>query len=173
LTSFPLTANVVHDLRIDHDGYQSIFMAVSAQHWGGDRQSRAAQLSATLVAGESRELPAFPPDPEVPLAAGGAGQGPLKVETEPSGSQVWLLVGFTPEVQVGGIPAGNDYEFMLLKDGFQPAFASFKASDWYLSGLDGPVKPSLSQSVSLVKSKDSSASGKRRRKGRRRRDKRR
>lgn len=176
-TSFRLPSSSIHEIRIDHEGFQSVHMNVAAQHWAGDETQRKALLSVSLLPKDEStvDLPAFPPEPNPPLAPGGKGQGIVVVESEPAGAEVWMRIGETPEMRMSGIEAGKDYRFKVLKDGFLPAFAEVKESDWYLTGSSGPIRPSLSRTVSLTalpapesKGKDKRKSKRRRRKGRRR-----
>ncbi len=154
-TSFPLPSSMVHELRVEHEGFAPLFLSVGASHWAGEGKSRKATLSATLLPkGETGPLPAFPPIANPPIAPGGPGQGTIKVESVPAGAEVWLLVGTTPEMTLAGIEAGRDYEFKVLKDGYTPAFVAFKADSWYLSGSDGPMRPILSERVVLEPIKD-------------------
>tara|TARA_R110002073_G_scaffold3074_1_gene20534 strand:- start:32312 stop:34399 length:2088 start_codon:yes stop_codon:yes gene_type:complete len=150
-TSFPLPSSMVHELRIEHEGFAPLFLSVGASHWSGEGKARKATLSASLLPqGETpTTLPAFPPLANPPIAPGGPGQGTIKVESVPAGAEVWLLVGSTPDMTLAGIEAGRDYEFKVLKDGYRPAFAAFKAESWYLSGRDGPMRPILSERVVL------------------------
>lgn len=152
VTSFVLPSSMIHELRIEHEGFRPLFLSVAAQHWTGEDSSRVAKLSATLLREDSEKptlLPAFPPMADPPLTPGGGGQGALQVATEPAGAEVWMLVGSTPMMNLVGIEAGKDYAFKVLKDGYRLATASFKAEDWYLSGTSGPVKPGLTKQLVL------------------------
>lgn len=147
MKSFVLPSQMIHELRLQHEGYQPVFQSVAAQHWSGEESERKAEVSVSL-APESAEsppkaLPAFPPVADPPLRPGGAGQGMLVVESTPSGAEVWMWVGSTPIMNLNGIEAGKDYTFKLLKEGYRPANVSFKADEWYLTGTSGPVHPSL------------------------------
>jgi serine/threonine protein kinase len=150
-TSFPLPSSMVHELRIEHEGFAPLFLSVGASHWSGEGKERKATLSASLLPqGETpTALPAFPPLANPPIAPGGPGQGSIKVESVPVGAEVWLLVGTTPTMTLVGIEAGRDYEFKVLKEDHRPAFAAFKAESWYLSGSEGPMRPILSERVVL------------------------
>jgi hypothetical protein len=150
MTSFVLPSSMIHELRIEHEGFRPIFLSVAAQHWTGEANYRIANLSATLVQEESPTvLPAFPPIADPPLTPGGNGQGSLEVKSTPAGAEVWMLVGSTPIMNLVGIEAGKDYAFKVLKEGHRPATASFKAKDWYLTGTSGPVKPGLVKQLEL------------------------
>lgn len=166
--SFPLPSSMVHELRVEHEGFAPLFLSVGASHWSGEGAGRKATLSASLLPqGETPvALPAFPPIAKPPIAPGGPGQGTIKVESVPAGAEVWLLVGTTPEMSLAGIEAGRDYEFKVLKDGFRPAFAAFKAKSWYLSGSEGPMRPILSERVVLEPDPEAAAPEPRRRKKR-------
>ncbi len=152
MKSFILPSSMIHELRMDHEGFQPVFMSVAAQHWSGEDSARQATLSATLLPVEGdtpSALPAYPPIAKPPLTPGGPGQGMIVVDSTPKGAEVWMLVGSTPIMNLVGIEAGKDYSFKVLKDGFRPASASFKAKDWYLTGTSGPVKPELMEQVVL------------------------
>ena len=149
--SFLLPAGRVHELRLEHEGYLLLDLPVTAVHWTVKDGQLRAEVRGKLSPGEPRgPIPAFPPEPEVPRAAGVDGNGINHVESTPPGAQVWMLIGFTPEARLSQAPAGQDYEFKLLKNGFRPGFAVVKADQWYLAGPDSPVRPGLSRSVELA-----------------------
>ncbi|MCP4446075.1 MAG: protein kinase [Myxococcales bacterium] len=150
--SFPLPTSMVHELRVEHEGFAPLFLSVGASHWSGEKKARKAELSASLLAATdaaSAPTPAFPPIAKPLAVPGGPGQGVIKVESAPDGAEVWLLVGTTPEMTLTGIEAGRDYEFKILRGGFKPAFAAFKTENWYLSGSEGPMRPILSERIAL------------------------
>jgi hypothetical protein len=150
--SFKVPASKVHELRLEHEGYLPLDLPVSAVHWTEKDGQLRAEVRAKLVPGAPKKpVPAFPPQPETPLAAGAEGNGVIHVESSPSGTQVWMLIGLTPNVRLAGIPAGEDYEFKLLKDGYRPGFTVVRESEWYLAGPDSPVRPSMERSVELAK----------------------
>ena len=148
LDSLPLSSAMVHELRVEHEGYQSIDLRVTGYEWKGDEHTRHAEVSATLAAGHSTPPP-FPPAPASPPPPGPAGRGIVHVDSTPAGAEVWLLIGFGPRATITGLEAGHDYEVKVLKDGFLPGLAAVKASDWYLSGQGGPVKDSIERDVHL------------------------
>ncbi len=153
VTSFPLSSSMVHELRIEHDGYVPLFLSVAAPHWSGDVTARKAVLSASLRVvdeGGTHALPAFPPVANPPLTPGGPGQGVVVVESVPGGAEVWLWVGTTPKMILTQVEAGREYKFKVLKDGFSPASAVFEADSWYLSGSEGPMRQTLSKRITLV-----------------------
>lgn len=167
IESFPLASSRVHQLRLEHDGYHPLDLQVTGQHWIGGPSARRALLAATLVPDDpDTPPPAAPPAPETPPDPGPGGPGVIAVESTPPGAEVWLLVGFTPEARVSGLPSGNDFDFKVLKDGHRPAYATVRAGDWFLSGPDGPVVPSVSRQVELQAVEG--ASERRRRRARRR-----
>jgi hypothetical protein len=153
LESMPLSAAMVHELRVEHEGYQPVDLRVTGYQWKDVGGQLRADLQAELVQGVAKSLPAYPPTPagaaEPP--AGPRGRGVVRVETRPIGAQVWLLIGFTPRTAITGLQAGRDYEVKVLKDGFLPGFAAVRADDWYLSGPGGPVLTSLTREVTLAK----------------------
>jgi serine/threonine protein kinase len=162
MKSFILPSQMIHELRIQHEGFNPVFMSVTGQHWNGEGGEQKADVSVSLVphsAASPMTLPAFPPVADPPLTPGGAGQGMLVVESTPVGAEVWMLVGSTPIMNLVGIEAGKDYTFKLLKEGFRPATASFKAQEWYLTGTDGPVKPGLVKQLVMEPLPKSSEAG--------------
>ncbi|MBT8496323.1 MAG: protein kinase [Deltaproteobacteria bacterium] len=153
LDTFKLPASATNDLRFEHEGYRSLDWPVVGPMWtgSGERQLKAA-VHARLEKGKLDEpLPAFPPEPETTPPPGPEGQGIVHVESTPPGAQVWLLVGFTPEVKIAGLVAGKTYELKVLKDGYLPGYLVFKDSSWYLSGEAGvgSVKPELARAIEL------------------------
>jgi len=170
VTSFPLPSSMVHELRLEHDGYHPVDLRVTATHWSGPKDARVAHVSATLVEGKPEEAaPAFPPEPDSPAAPGGPGMGQIEVSSSPEGAAAWMLVGFGPSAEIGGIAAGHDYEFRVLRAGYRPAFLSIKADEWLLSGKGGPVVPRLEREVPLQA--EAQPEGKPAKRPRKRRDK--
>ena len=139
VTSFDVPSAMIHQLRIEHEGYASTDVAVAADAWktvAGDRQ---AIVDVSLEqAANPKALPVLPAEPGK-MRPGGPGRGPMVISSEPKGASVWLLVGVTPDVTISGLPAGRPYDLKVMKDGFFPAFTEVKAQDWFLSGPDGPV----------------------------------
>ncbi len=162
MKSFVLPSSMIHELRVEHEGYQSVFISVAAQHWSGEDGERKATISVSMLREEAETnsaLPAYPPLAKSPLTPGGPGQGALGVTSAPEGAEVWMLVGSTPIMNLVGIEAGKEYSFKVLKDGFLPAGVTFKASDWYLTGTSGPVKPGLVEQLTLEPMPKSSEEG--------------
>ena len=162
MKSFILPSQMIHELRLQHEGYKPAFQSVAAEHWSGEESERKAEVSVKLdpeSGGVPTILPAFPPVVDPPLRPGGAGQGVLVVESSPAGAEVWMWVGSTPIMNLNGIEAGKDYTFKLLKDGYRPANVSFKAEEWYLTGTSGPVRPSLHRQLLMEPLPKSSEAG--------------
>jgi hypothetical protein len=87
-------------------------------------------LSATLSpAPPGSVAPAYPPAPPRPTS-GREGRGMLHVESDPPGATAYLLVGFTPTVELREVAAGYGYEFKVAKQGFAPGFAVIRPADW-------------------------------------------
>jgi hypothetical protein len=152
LDTVKLPASETSDFRFMLEGHEPLDVPLTSTYWVGQGDKLEANLHARLVKGELEgAMPAFPPDPEKKPPPGPEGKGIVHVESTPPGAQVWLLVGFTPRVPLSGVPAGKDYEFMVLKDGFEPSESKFRAADWYLSGVpgQGEVRGELSQQVAL------------------------
>ncbi|HTE54188.1 MAG TPA: protein kinase [Kofleriaceae bacterium] len=154
LESMPLSAGMVHELRVEHEGYLPLDVRVTGYQWkeqsGG---ALGADVVAELVQGAPRRpVPAYPAataaSGEAP--AGPRGRGVVRVKSAPPGAQVWLLIGFTPRATISGVEAGREYELKVLKDGFRPGSAAVRASDWFLSGRGGPMLASMTRDVTLA-----------------------
>ena len=128
LDSFPLSSSTLHELRIELDGFESADTQVLPGNWTGAEDERKALIALSMRPGATK-LPATPPEP---VAAKGykAGRGPIHVETTPSGAQVWLYVGVSDNMELGGIQTGKEYEFLLTKDGFLPGHGKVVVEDW-------------------------------------------
>ncbi len=130
--SMGLPTSMVHELRIEQDGYKPRDLDVGGRDWQGG----VAKLTVTLERGEATLL-AVPPEPDAALKAGLApGRGVMRVESTPPGAAVWLLVGVTPGMDLQGIEAGRDYELRVVKDGFLPAYVQIPAEEWRLDPND-------------------------------------
>jgi hypothetical protein len=151
--SMPLSSAMVHELRVEHEGYQPHDLRVTGYQWKEDGGSLRARVWAELVAGAPPSpVPAFPPAREgAAPTAGPRGRGVVHVESDPAGARVWLLVGFTPRATIAGLAAGRDYQLKVLKDGFRPGSAVVRADDWFLSGPGGPLVASLAREVTLTR----------------------
>jgi serine/threonine protein kinase len=126
-----LSGAMVHELRLELDGYQPQDLRVVGKHWRGEGETLHAEVAARLQPGTlATPLPAYPPEPP-PEALQGLlqGEGSIHVTSEPPGAQVWLLVGITPGVDVS-VTVGAEYELELLKDGYLPAIVVVRADDW-------------------------------------------
>lgn len=145
LQSDKLSAAMVHELRLELDGYQPQDLRVVGKHWRGEGEALHAEISAHLQPGTLDEpLPAYPPEPTPEDREGlPQGEGSIHVTSEPLGAQVWLLVGITPGVNVS-VTAGADYELELLKDGHLPGVVVVRAGDW-----KNAEDQSVSRSVTL------------------------
>ncbi len=151
-TSFPLSSSMVHEIRVDQEGYKTAFVAVGKSHWSEQGETRSAEATVLLEAedvGKASERPAFPPVWQTKVQAGPRGQGPVIVRSQPEGAEVWLWVGTTPTAQVADLEAGKEYEFKILKDGYQPNIVVVRATEWYLSGSEGPIHRVLKRSIEL------------------------
>jgi hypothetical protein len=166
LESMPLSAAMVHELRLEHEGYRPLDLRITGYQWKGEGEALRAEVEAELEQGTPRgPAPAYPAGSGAGGApAGPRGRGVVHVRSRPTGAQVWLLIGFTPRATITGLEAGRDYELKVLKDGFRPGFAAVRSDEWYLSGVDGPVLTSLSREVSLTPAER--RQGKPRRRGR-------
>lgn len=140
-----LSGAMVHELRLELDGYQPQDVRVTGKHWRGEGEDLHAEVAARLQPGTlEKPLPAYPPEPP-PEALQGLpqGEGSIHMTSEPPGAQVWLLVGITPNVNVS-VTAGAEYELELLKDGYLPGIVVVRGDDW-----KGAEDKSVSHSVTL------------------------
>ncbi len=149
LVSLPLSAAMMHEIRVEGvEGFQAIDTQVVGAHWSGEKDHRAAHISidlkpnakdpktGKLTAGV--KLPVMPPKP--PDATGFVpGRGPIQIEVNcasdptkktPCSAEVWLYVGMTDAVELGGIQAGLAYELRVLKDGYLPGFVAVSVDEW-------------------------------------------
>jgi len=165
--SLPLSAAMVHELRLEHDGYRPHDLRVTGYQWKEDGGSLRARVSADLVPGPPPSpVPPFPQAREgADPPAGPRGRGVVHIESDPPGARVWLLIGFTPRATISGLEAGQDYQLKVLKEGFRPGFAAVRAEEWFLSGPGGPVVANLAREVTLTK-QAARRSGKARRRSR-------
>lgn len=131
LQSDKLSAAMVHELRLELDGYKPQDLRVVGKHWRGEGEELHAEVAASLQPGTlATPLPAYPPEPPPEDRQGlPQGEGSIHVTSEPPGAQVWLLVGITPGVDIS-VTAGAEYEIELLKDGHLPGIVVVRAGDW-------------------------------------------
>jgi hypothetical protein len=138
LDTMVLASSQLHRLRIERDGYQPIDTEVVAASWDGTGAARRARLAVVLkpLAADKKTrrpipapLPALPPN--LPEQTGFTpGEGPIHVETQPPGAEVWLLIGFANTGVNFPTIAGRDYELRALADGYKPGYASITAEEW-------------------------------------------
>jgi len=145
-TPFPLTSSQMHEIRVELAGYQSVDTQILPTHWTGGGTQRKASITVVLkpldkdkkgklVEVKLGPTPVKPPD----ITGYTAGEGPLHVETEPKGAEVWLYMGVTGAVNYP-VVAGRNYQVRVLKDGYLPAFASITPDEWRDKG-DDPHRP--------------------------------
>ena len=181
LTPFPLTSSQMHRIRIELDGYQAIDTEVLAANWSeavkdpkagsgsaSALQPKKATVNVTLkAAGKGKDgkslaepLPARPPNLAVEPTGFTAGEGPINIQTNPPGAEVWLLIGYGDT----GVPfptiAGRAYELRALMDGFKPGYASITDEEWRDGGnaqmpLDeAPKKATIEKTITLTADPD-------------------
>jgi len=128
--SLPLSAGAVHQVRVEHEGYAPADFSVLGAQWTGSGNAMRARLDAKLVPAQpGGVVPALPPAPKR-QTSGRTGRGTIRIESEPAGASAYLLVGFTPDMQLRGVRAGRSYDFKVVKDGYAPGFVVIRAEDW-------------------------------------------
>jgi len=152
--TIPLPASVVHQIRVEHEGFRSRDLNVTEAAWAGSGKNQTAVVRAELKLETRRKkgprrLPAAPAAPN-PSRTGRTGGGVVRVESEPPGAQAYLLVGFTPAMSLKGVQAGLGYELKLVKDGHSPAFVVVRPEDWAVAGSETDLATSVSVSAELV-----------------------
>ena len=172
--SIPLASQMMHELRIEGvDGYDPVDTQVIATHWTGEKNARRAAITVPLKPSAKDKtgtvapvkLPAMPPKP--PDATGFTpGRGPIHVESNPTGAEVWMFIGMTNNVELSGIRAGQAYELRVLADGYLPGYISVTSDEWR-DGGDPKVpidrakkKPTLEKNVDLVADPNAKPEGK-------------
>ncbi len=147
----PLPVYHVHQLRLELPGYEHDDLVVTAAAWTGDR----ATMTATLKAVSKPDQPPAWPPPVPDAATKGFPNvqelGVVHITSTPPQAEAWLLVGYTNSVDLRDFEAGVRYEFKLLKDGFQPAFATIEPDDWKIEGGSDPnaLKAQIDRTVTL------------------------
>ncbi len=128
-----MSTAAVHELRLELTGHRMVDVRVGAGDWQRDGERWTARVSKTLPASKKarkRRLPAYPPEPPAQASEGlPQGRGVIQIDSEPADARVWLLVGITPGVEVGG-QTGASYEFKVLKDGHKPLALRVSGEDW-------------------------------------------
>jgi serine/threonine protein kinase len=158
MDSFALPTGMVHQVRVELEGFRAVDRNVVAADWTGSGDARTAALTIALEAGAGKPLPALPPAPPAAARAGlGEGRGVLRVTSTPAGAAVWLLVGVTGSMNLGGIEAGRDYELRVVKDGYVPGYVRITAEEWRSGGdprlplSAAPKKATIEKDVALVR----------------------
>lgn len=158
MESIALGTNNIWELRLELEGHQPVDTRVGGNTWSGSKDDQRASITVPLAAtAQPKALPVQPPEPP-PGERGGIadGRGRLKVETTPAGAQVWLFVGTTNTMALGGIEAGRDYEFRVVRDGHAPAYVRIAADEWRDGGdpavplAAAPKKKELERNVVLT-----------------------
>ncbi|MEO8554636.1 MAG: protein kinase, partial [Kofleriaceae bacterium] len=108
--SIPLASQMMHELRVEGvDGYDAVDTQVLATNWTGEKNARRAAITVPLKPSvkdktgkpAAAKLPAMPPKP--PDATGFTpGRGPIHVESNPTGAEVWMFIGMTNNVELSG-----------------------------------------------------------------------
>jgi hypothetical protein len=131
--SLALSSAGIYELRVQQDGMKASDIVVTPGRWTGAGETMTAAMKVALEPAPAGYVaPAAPPHApaaqEVP--ADKAGRGRIHVDSDPAGAQVWLLVGFTPQVTVKNLAADKNHEFKVMLDGRVPAFAEVLATDF-------------------------------------------
>jgi serine/threonine protein kinase len=132
VTSFLLSAARQHELRLELEGFESVDTQVLPGSWTGSSDAQRALITVGMRPGAN----VLAPTPPAPIAAQGypTGNGVLHIESNPPGAAVWLFMGVSDSMELGGIESGKEFEFKLLKTGFVAGHAKVAASDWPGSG---------------------------------------
>lgn len=133
LESFEVSSGQVHEVRFELEGYQGVDAVVARPDWSDGADGLRAQKVVRLQPGDAK-LPPYPPESAVRPAPGPEGRGRLVLDSEPAGARVWLLIGFTPDVELRGISAGRSYLFEVRAEGALPAFVEVSSEDWVMQG---------------------------------------
>lgn len=148
LDSLEVSSGMMHELRLEGlEGFQAVDTQVVASHWTGDKVKQAKIVLPLKPIGKDPKtgkptaikLPAMPLAPPA-APPGQPGRGPIRVETTPSGAEVWLYIGMTDNVRFNDLQAGRAYELRVLKDGFLPEFITVTVDEWR-DPKDDPKKP--------------------------------
>lgn len=185
-TPFPLTSSQMHRIRIELDGYQAVDTEVLAANWMDDTKAgsgagsgagsseraglvqKKATVNITLKAvGKGKDgkslaepLPARPPNLAVEPTGFTPGEGPINIQTNPPGAEVWLLIGYGDTGMPFPTIAGRPYELRALMDGFKPGYASVTEEEWRDGGNpnipidEAPKKASVEKTITLVPDPD-------------------
>jgi hypothetical protein len=151
LDSMKLPSTMPHQIRLLREGYKHVDVTVVAGDWSGD----TALIRRTLERKPAADPPAKAWPPELPPGAdkgfAGAGRGTIHVESTPDHAEVWLLVGYTNDVDMNDFPAGIRYEFRVQKDGYAPEKVVIEPDEWKdeRSLEPGAMLSEVSRSVTL------------------------
>jgi serine/threonine protein kinase len=171
---FPLSSAQMHRIRIELDGYQGIDTEILPGMWTGADLARKSSINVVLKAvakdkktGKSlaEPLPAQPPNLAVEPKDGQPGEGLVRLETTPSGAEVWLLIGYGNTAVPFPTIAGRPYEVRALMDGYKPGYAQVSAEEWRAGGdpkipLDRAKKKDvIEKSIELVVDPDAAPQG--------------
>ena len=180
--TIPLSSSQMHRIRLELDGYQPVDTEVLAANWqtvggasgsgsgsgsgsavGAGLVQKKATVNITLKAvGKGKDgkslaepLPARPPNLAVEPTGFSPGEGPINIQTNPPGAEVWLLIGYGDT----GVPfptiAGRAYELRALMDGFKPGFVSITDEEWRDGGNpnipidEAPKKSTIEKTITL------------------------
>jgi serine/threonine protein kinase len=160
LDTFRLDAQNSHELMLMRDGFDATEVQVGGTAWSGNKDEHTLKATVKGTLKKAGKKPAaLPLQPAaLHITSGIAGDGPIHVESDPSGADAYLFVGITGTMRLQKIIAGRDYEFVVVKDGFKPATVTIKADDWRDNDPTAPIdvakkKPVLERTVELEPAK--------------------
>ena len=144
--SMPLSVERVHQVRIEHEGYEPSDINVVGSMWTGSGNRMRAVLHAGLSPAPRGSTPRAYPEAPKRETSGREGRGVLHIESDPPGTTAYLLVGFTPAT-LRDVRAEASYELKIVKDGFTPGFIVVRPGDWKQGA---GLKRSISATAELV-----------------------
>jgi hypothetical protein len=147
VVSTELSASVVHQIRVEHEGYAPHDVDVVAALWTGPDGARTATVKVELEPGAAARG-AAPPAPAAETT-GLSGRGGIAIDSSPPGAAAYLLIGFTPDVVFRGVEVGKAYELKVVREGYAPGYVVVREGDWWEPG--GGLMRRLERRASLVR----------------------
>jgi hypothetical protein len=122
-----LDRGVSQELLVTQTGFWPQPALATPSAWQGDRAELAIALSP-----RSARPPAPPAIP--PPEHASDRQGTLRVATTPAGSEVWLLIGITPNVHIEGLRADAEQRLLVAAPHHLPRPLVAHVGDWKEEG---------------------------------------